>query len=380
VTLAGGATKALAFGCAVSAAIPIGVARADTPPSTWDLVKDPSLRQTWALHEQVESLGPEGVSGSDPLEVQAGNELRLEGARAALEASGAAKSRDVRLVFDLGHVYEELANIQNRNDLHQKVVDTLAPVLADPGDTPAVTQALEDLVFAYAKLDRPRDELAVWKELVPRALDDRARVAPLMNMGEAEMRLGDLDEAIATFRDALRKCERLPNSSGVNSNYALLMWDLAVALDRSGDPASALGFADKARRFVVGLRRDRTGTARPVDGWDLINDDPDVFFVPEWEREWYLALGDSADAMAESDPKQASRAWADAERHWDTYFKEAAQEEQDEKEERADAGKRPTSRWAGLARKRRDHARLQRIATDAVTHAVPARPLRVVSP
>src|SRR6185437_554464 len=126
----------------------------------------------------------------------------------------------------------------------------------------------------------------------------------MMNMGEAQMRLGHVDEALATFREVVRLCGELPNTPSVGSTYVLALWDVAVALDRSGDPRGALETAAKASHVDLG---GQTGAY-------LISRDPKVFFVPDWERLWYLALGAAAEAREAPDARDALTLWAAAER------------------------------------------------------------------
>jgi tetratricopeptide (TPR) repeat protein len=325
-----------------------GLARADTPPSSWDIARDPSARDRWALHVRVERLmhPTEGLDDRTSIGVEHDEELRFDAARALLEAADAAHGTDQRLRFDLGRVYEQLAVDQHRPDLHRRAIELLEPALSQAPEMPGAGEALEALVYAYAKLDRPRDELAAWKRFIPRLLDDRERIAPLMNMGEAQMRLGHLDDALATFQQTIALCESLPNSSGVNSTYALALWDLALALDRSGDPATAIETAGKARRWtwveLVGFGPAQA--LRTVSGWDVIRDTRNVFFVPEWDREWYFALGEAAAARQTSDPRAAAAEWASAEHHLDEYVSRATS-----------AGARDP--WLAIAQLRRAHAR-----------------------
>ncbi|MCL2448777.1 MAG: tetratricopeptide repeat protein [Polyangiaceae bacterium] len=334
-------------GCAAIAAFLAagGVARADTPPSSWDIVRDPAVRDRWVLHVRVERAMHPVESEAISFSGEHDEEVRFEALREMLEEAGADHSPDPRLRFDLGRVYEQLAAQQQRPDLHRRAIELLESALTDSPDTPGAGEALESLVYAYAKLDRPRDELAAWKRYIPRLLDDRERIAPLMNMGEAQMRLHRLDDALATFRQAIELCESLPNSSGVNSTYALSLWDMALALDRSGDPEGALQAAGKARRWtwveVAGFGQAQV--LRTVTGWDIIQDERTVFFVPEWDREWYLALGETASARLATDPRDAARFWASAQAHWDSYVTRATQ-----------AGSRDP--WLAIARLRREHA------------------------
>jgi len=335
------------------AALPSRASRAETPPSSWDVARDPAERARWALHVRVERLMHAPVGDTSlPLD----EELRLEAARAMLEEADAAHSPDVRLQFDTGIVYSRLATAQRRVDYERRVVDVLVPAIAAAPDEPGATGALEALVYAYAKLDRPREELASWRRYIPRLTDDRVRAMAMMNMGEAEMRLGAVDDALSTFREVLRMCGELPNSLGVMSTYVLTLWDLGVALDRSGDPRGALDAAAKASRVAIG---GKTGAY-------LIAEDPDVFFVPEWERDWYLALGAAAEARDADDPRAAAVLWGAAERFWGRYAELSAAA-------RAKSVREEGEPWLVIARVRRDHARVERLNAEARAAKLPRR-------
>jgi tetratricopeptide (TPR) repeat protein len=331
--------------------------RADTPPTTWDLARDPAERARWALHVRVQQmLAPPAGDELPPLELRRGYELQLEHACAMLEAADAEHSPDVRLRFDLGIVYEQLGERQERADRYQRAIDVLAPALASAPEHPAATLALERLVYAYARLDRPQDELASWRTLIPRLTDDRSRVVDMMNMGEAEMRLGLVDDALGTFREVLRLCGDLPNAGVTNSTYVLTLWDLAVALDRSGDPGGALSTAAKASSMTA-----IASTGLPMTGRTIIARDPAVFFVPDWEREWYLALAASAAARDARDAHDAVALWAEAEHHWETYVLRSSA-----------AGNRDP--WLAIARLRRDRVQSQLRAAEKRASKLPRRP------
>jgi tetratricopeptide (TPR) repeat protein len=334
----------------------LGAARADTPPGTWDIARDPAERERWMLHVQVQNLmnAPE-TEETQPLEILRDSQIQLELARALLEQADAAHSPDVRLRFDLGVVYERLGDAQERDDLHERAVAVLAPALDAAADHPAATAALQYLAYAYAHLDKAREELAAWRRYVPRVIDDRFRVVDMMNMGEAEMRLGLVDDALGTFREVLRMCGQLPNTSTPNSTYVLTLWDLAVALDRSGDPRGAVDTAAKASAMVT------IGSTRlPRPGRWIIASDPKVFFVPAWEREWYLALASSAAARDAHDARDAAVEWAEAERHWDTYVSRST----------ASGSGGP---WLAIARLRRDATHALRAAADKRAAKMPRR-------
>jgi hypothetical protein len=142
----------------------------------------------------------------------------------------------------------------------------------------------------------------------------------------------------------------------------LTLWDLAVALDRSGDPGGALETAAKASATMVITSnqtqqlRGRTIIAPPARGGD-----PSVFFVPEWQREWYLALGSSAAARGVRDARDAQALWADAEGHWDVYIAGSS----------AAGANDP---WLAVARVRRDQVHAQRVAAEKRAAKLPRRP------
>ena len=310
--------------CACSLGIllwPGGSVRADTPPNTWDVARDPAVRERWALHVRIERLlAPPHRDDEAVAESGRDVELRLEAARAMLEGVDAAHSPDVRLRFDLGEVYYRIGDRQGgRDDLFEKAAGVLVPALDAGADHPAATAALEVLAYAYAKLNRPQEELAAWRRYIPRLGDER-RVSAMMNMGEAEMRLGHIDDALGTFREVLRLCGELPNTSGISQTYVLGLWDVAIALDRSGDPQGALDAAGRARRMGV-----MGPSGLPLwTGSTLIASDPSVFFVPPWEREWYLALDAMAASRDAHDGGTAAALWGEADRHWAAYVEQSA--------------------------------------------------------
>jgi tetratricopeptide (TPR) repeat protein len=328
------------------------LARADTPPGVWDLAKDAAERDRWALHVRVQRLiQPTAETELDGGEMtRAARTLRLESARAMLEQGDAAHSPDVRLQFDLGIVDYELGEKEARADLFQEAIDVLAPAIEKHPDHPATTEAMERLVYCYVKLNRPEDELAGWHRYIPRLVDDRARSVALMNMGEAEMRLGHIDDAVETFREVLRILTLLPNSM---STYVLTAWDLAVALDRSGD---SRGATDEASRILgmsvfgggspLGIRASRAlrGT--------LILRSPGVFFVPAWELEWYLALAAAADARDAPDAHAAAESWSEAEGHFRRYVEQSSTSSEHDP-------------WLPIARVRLAHAHSQRVEAEA---------------
>src|SRR5262249_6147113 len=135
----------------------------------------------------------------------------------------------------------------------------------------------------------------------------------------------------------------------------------AVALDRSGDPRSAIETAAKASATV-----SIASTGIPMHGTSLIapharGGDPAVFFVPEWQREWYLALASAAAARGAPDVRDAAALWADPEGHWDSYVAGSS------------AG-RSGDPWLAVARVRRDQVHAERLAAEKRAAKLPRRP------
>jgi hypothetical protein len=254
----------VAMACALSS-----LALADTPPSRWDRARDPRVEDDWDLHLRVSPfLWPEQQSEDE-------RRRKWEAAESWLEEAHAESSPDVRLRFDLGEVYEDL-------DHYVRAAEVLEPALAMAPDHPAAAQAWEALASAYAHLDRSADEVRAYDAFLARTLSVAPRATVLGNRAEAEMRLGHLDEAILGYRDAIALSE---SASGVLSLFisdVLARWGLAVALDRSGDETAGAKEATLATQFDSDLK--------------IISNTKFVYFVPDYERFYYLGLATTVHA------------------------------------------------------------------------------------
>lgn len=122
---------------------------------------------------------------------------------------------------------------------------------------------------------------------------------------------GQLDQALRDYDLAL----------ALVPDHALAHWGRAVALDRSGDLPAALEQASRALVF-------------DPDGRELAS--PRVFYIPEYDRHWYQALGAMARAQqAKRSPAEA--VWCEqAVTLWNRYVRAA----------------QPDDRWLALARVR----------------------------
>lgn len=282
---------------AVALSLLAGTAAADTPPSKWERAADPSLARSWDLHVEVQRLVDLEHRGGG----MAGGRVALERARSLLEAAGAERSADVRLRLDLGTIYEQL-------DHHERAIEVLVPALAAAKDHPASTDGWITLAYAYAKLPRHREERAAYGEYLRRVSDDRLRVTALLNMAEASMHLGQLRDSIREYREAIRVGAELSTSMAASESVALAQWGLAVALDRAGDREASVREARLAASLDPGMR---------------ILGGPNVFFVPAYERSWYVGLGAYAQATEARGEAERAALMTLAERSFAHYVESA---------------------------------------------------------
>jgi hypothetical protein len=126
--------------------------------------------------------------------------------------------------------------------------------------------------------------------------------------------------------------------------YVLSVWGLAVALDRYGDTSASEREADAAAR---------------LDAFDsVIGNREKVFFVPSYERAWYLGLGAAARARASTDPRLALRYAQKAESDFAEY----------------DARATAADRWKAQAVKKLAAAHRERVRLEARARAMPRLP------
>ena len=127
-------------------------------------------------------------------------------------------------------------------------------------------------------------------------------------MAEAEMRRGDLPAAIKGYEDAIRMAQEIRTQSSVAS-YVLAIWGLSVALDRYGDESGALREAKRAVSHDGKLA--------------IISDEENVFFVPEYERDYYKGLGEIAIATDATTARERVQHLERAERRFSAYVRGA---------------------------------------------------------
>lgn len=324
---------ALALVLALAPIVGEGPARADTAPSVWEIAKQPELRQVHQIHVAVQRLlAPAQLSSFDSPHHRL---LLQERARALLEEAGAEQSPHVILRYDLGAVYGVLNH-------HEAAARVLRSALAMAPDHPASEDARLTIALAYAKLNKPEEERAAYVDYLERATFGRARVTATLNLAECEMRLGHLEEAIAGYRDAIAMANANPSAGEIG---LLAQWGLAVALDRFGDTAGA---------------RSAAKWATESDHPRIIENTDTVFFVPEYERSWYLGLREIARAEAATTPDEALQHWRRADAIWGHYVDKAS----------APGVHDP---WIARARAHKERVHARRLAAEKKRGASPPR-------
>jgi len=149
--------------------------------------------------------------------------------------------------------------------------------------------------------------------LAPMAADLTAALA-LNNLAEVTMLAGDVQQAVAHYERALAV------GDAAGDRRELVLWGLAVALDRLGEHRSALERATEA--FSAG-----GNTTASLHG-------SGVFFEPAYEIHWYEALGHEAHAAVRDDAAGREASLRQAHRSFRRYLHEGGDE----------------SRWADIAR------------------------------
>ena len=131
------------------------------------------------------------------------------------------------------------------------------------------------LAECYVQVERTPDEIRAYDEVIARAVVPEGTITPLLNQGEAYMRAGEVDAAVPQFREVYRLAGMSPTGNEVG---VLAQWDLALALDRSGDEHGAIAAAKTAtqmdaRCLVVTKLSKRGPTTKCTVGDDLGKDE-----------------------------------------------------------------------------------------------------------
>jgi tetratricopeptide (TPR) repeat protein len=293
------------------------IARAESPPSAWDRSRDPQVAEEYELHRMVQQrLHQPTIAGIDL--------GRKKQVLEMLKHYGAEKSKNPLLRFDLAQAYFETED-------HPRAAEVLKSAIAEFPDHPAADNAWVLLAFACGHIGDHICERNAYREVLRRETEDPARATPMLNYAETLMHLGELKDSIEAYRETIRIAERLP--PGIKpETRPLATWGLAVALDRSGDRIAA---EHEARQAV-----ERSGRS-----YALLHD-PGVFFVPDYEVNWYEGLGWAARARTAASARDAVTLWCEAERSFSVYVNGA------------ESAKTP-DRWLAIAKSRLADAKAQ---------------------
>jgi tetratricopeptide (TPR) repeat protein len=305
-------------------AILVAPAAAHATPSVWAMARDPSIAARQAVLAEVDTLLIRSAEARRTSRDRGMAAIHLIQARDVLEAASAGTSPDPLLRLRLAIVLEELAEHgplgNGRNMIERATALYLSVGKNEHAPAYAREKAWASVAICFAHLDRPEDEIKAYDEALVLQPDQSRRAQLLANRAEAHMVMGNLTSAIDGYRAALSELSRAPAMRAVESTPTTL-WGLAVALDRSGDLATAL---------------DTIVIARSYDPTDSLINGPFWFYVPDYDEAWYHALGHwTAARHADLDSVRAEF-YARAVTAWEDYILRA----------------KPDDRWLPLAKAR----------------------------
>lgn len=255
-------------------------------PSLWDAARDPRLARDIAALRDAERSFLQARSLADPSSMALLHEtVRI------LERVDAANSPDARVRFFFGRSL-------SRIDQDERAVQVLKDAIDFAPHHPSAGEALFVLAVAYARLGRNHEEILTYRAWLEREPSREQRTIGLSNLAEGLMAAGRIDEAVRAYRESL----------DLAHDNALAHWGLAVALDRSGDPAGAINEASIALTY-------------DPDAAEL--DSPNVFFIPAHDQFWYHALGAMARAKSATASALQASWWARAALFWQQYLEAA---------------------------------------------------------
>jgi tetratricopeptide (TPR) repeat protein len=337
-------------------------ARADTPPNIWDLGKHPDSYEQWREHldlqQRMEMLDDFKEIGGRTKEEFLPDALR--GAQRALDDARAPKDRWLR--FDEAMIAMYRGEILGSPKEYENAITILEPLVKEFDGTLFASEIWQKLAECYVRVERTADEIHAYDEVIRRAVVAEGTATPLLNQGEAYMRNGEVDVAVSQFKEVFRLAGTMTTGNDLG---VLAEWDLAVALDRSGDQSGALAAAKSAvhmdgRCLAITTGHTVVRTTQctgdeiafvivPPGLYPVSEENKDfVYFVPDYERSWYLALGREALALEATKPREAAEHWTWAETM--TYVSKATVHGGD--------------KWLDIARKRLDEIRKHRLAAD----------------
>ena len=258
--------------CAVgAAAITLGAAPTQAEPSIWQRAADPAVHRDAQLLSTAEILLGEYIYLRRAPDSFRRSQI-LQKARRTMEREGAPDSEDVQVRYHLAEIYYRLSDVERDDGRLDDAIAHLEWVAASAGPVTLRAQALHSLAICYARLERHEDEIAANQRALTIEPDVETFSLLLANQAEGYMARGDVRMAVLGYRASLASTPSyLMAERGVTT-----LWGLAVALDRSGDLDGAL---------------EQIALARALDPNDEQLGKPSWFFVPEYDEDWYHALG-----------------------------------------------------------------------------------------
>lgn len=258
------------------------------PLDRWDLARHPGLeREERVLDEAADRLEDARATRSTMLRQQAASE-----ARALLDRIGGAKAQDERARYLYGWALSVLSDDSG-------VIAALEPLRTQAFLHPMGIGVMFELAVAYAKVERFRDEIAIYNRLLEENDYPGSRHTILSNRGESRAKVGDFAGAVADFEQAI----------ALKPDESLSRWGLVVVLDRWGDLSRAL----KEGGFAWDIDH---GSHSRLDG-------PGVFFVPPQDKWWYHAVRRFSAAYRTSEPEERLGHLLAADRFYELYLAQA---------------------------------------------------------
>jgi len=300
-----------------------GEARSE--PSVWAEAADPRLeRRTKTLRHVEKLVGRARRANRTGALSDAPRALLLRDAVQRLTQAGAAASNDPRLRHQLARALYGLFDAEGDEGHLRAAAKHLHMVAEANAPTTVRAEALNDLAMCHARLGRHPHEINAYDralELEPHA---ESQAILLANQAEGYMAQGRVTRAVAGYRASLAATP----AYALHRIAVTTWWGYAVALDRSGNLASAL---------------EQIGNARAYDPEDVSLQSDSWIYLPDYDEHWYRALGHWQRARVAKEPSERLRAYEQALLAWSAYQRRTA----------------PADPWAALAELRQRQCRAE---------------------
>jgi tetratricopeptide (TPR) repeat protein len=277
--------------------------QAGAQPSLWDKARDPRTAKAHQALTSVERM----LSRASESDFDFGLQRNFtRAALAMLELSGGGALPEPRLKLLLAQLLLD-GGIGREQEARRLIEEALAQ---DPNSSMA-DKAWLWLAIASAKLGDSAREHAAYTRALEFTWEADRRATIYMNRGESKMVLSTRPASPHTIAESLQDFRRALSLATEPDIQALVLYDLGIALERTGDLPSALDAMARARAIQLGpLYRSAL---------DL----PTVFFVPAYDLFYYKALEAMAGARASGDAQERAELLERAAMSWARYLSEA---------------------------------------------------------